>query len=110
VNAETARAHPSRLPEDAVTPICPAWDDGYKCTLDAGHAGDHKAYDSDGVLCRTWPQDGHPAITVISSHRAVFVGRGNGGEYWCKCGVWFLTPDLLVAHLLEVVEAAKAAS
>ena len=46
--------------QQEVVPRCPSclsWYDDYRCTLGRGHAGDHQAYDSDGMWCAQWPQE-----------------------------------------------------
>lgn len=51
-------------PEDRWTPgspCCTAQDpDGYGCTKDLGHAGDHVAHGILGQVIRRWPQDPQP--------------------------------------------------
>lgn len=103
MNADTARQHLSRLPADDVTPVDSPSPlvrqpgEGPPALTDVGNTPEEIAF--------AHAFQARQRLTVLTSHRAVFVGRGNGGEYWCRCGQWFLTPDLLVGHLSDQVEA-----
>jgi hypothetical protein len=46
-----------QLPDEIISPHCFAPNNGFYCTLPAGHAGPHEAHRPDNRVAESWPQD-----------------------------------------------------